>query len=131
MRVRRPALILLLFAAARIPLLIVRAPFFDELFTRWISANTFAGIVSALRWDSGPPLYYFVVHLLGDPSVAATRMLSLICAAISLALVILRLPEPRSGGGRRRISSYGLRLEPRILRSFAVLRRFAPSAASG
>jgi len=103
--VRRPALILLLFAAARIPLLIVRAPFFDELFTRWISAKTFAGIVSALRWDSGPPLYYFVVHLLGDHSVAATRMLSLICAAISLAFVILRLPEPRSGGGRRRISS--------------------------
>ena len=32
MSVRRPALILLLFAATRIPLLIVRAPFFDELF---------------------------------------------------------------------------------------------------
>jgi hypothetical protein len=85
----RPALILLLFAAARIPLLIVRAPFFDELFTRWISAKPFAGIVSALRFDSGPPLYYFVVRLLGGPSVTATRILSLICAAISL-IVILR-----------------------------------------
>jgi len=82
-------LILLLFAAARIPLLIVRAPFFDELFTRWISAKPFAGIVSELRFDSGPPLYYFVVRLLGDPSVTATRILSLICAAISL-IVILR-----------------------------------------
>jgi hypothetical protein len=81
-------LILLLFAAARIPLLIVRAPFFDELFTRWISAKPFAGIVSALRWDSGPPLYYFVVRLLGDPSVTATRILSLACAAISLILIL-------------------------------------------
>ena len=84
----RPALILLLFAAARIPLLLVRAPFFDELFTRWISAKPFAEIVAALRWDSGPPLYYFVVHLLGDPSVAATRVLSLVCAAISIVLIL-------------------------------------------
>jgi len=85
---RRPALIVLLFAAARIPLLIVRAPFFDELFTRWISAKPFAEIVSALRLDSGPPLYYFAVRLLGDPSVTATRVLSLLCAAISLILIL-------------------------------------------
>ena len=88
MSFRRPALILLLFAAARIPLLIVRAPFFDELFTRWISAKPFTGIVSALRLDSGPPLYYFAVHLLGDPSVTATRVLSLVCAAISLVVIL-------------------------------------------
>jgi hypothetical protein len=80
--------ILLLFVASRIPLLIVRAPFFDELFTRWISAKPFAGIVSALRWDSGPPLYYFVVRLIGDPSVTATRILSLLCGAISLILIL-------------------------------------------
>jgi hypothetical protein len=86
--VRRPALILLLFAAARIPLLIVRAPFFDELFTRWISAKPFAGIVSALRLDSGPPLYYFAVRLIGDPSVMTTRILSLVCGAISLILIL-------------------------------------------
>jgi len=85
---RRPALIVLLFAAARIPLLIVRAPFFDELFTRWISAKPFAEIVSALRLDSGPPLYYFAVRLLGDPSVTMTRVLSLLCAAISLVLIL-------------------------------------------
>ena len=84
----RPALVLLLFAAARIPLLIVRAPFFDELFTRWISAKPFTSIVQALRFDSGPPLYYFVVRLLGDPSVTATRILSLVCAAISLILIL-------------------------------------------
>ena len=88
MSFRRPALIVLLFAAARIPLLIVRAPFFDELFTRWISAKPFAEIVSALRLDSGPPLYYFAVRLLGDPSVTMTRVLSLICAAVSLILIL-------------------------------------------
>jgi hypothetical protein len=82
------ALILLLFAAARIPLLIIRAPFFDELFTRWISAKTFAGIVAALRWDSGPPLYYFVVRSIGDPSVTTTRILSFVFAAISLILIL-------------------------------------------
>src|SRR3954454_9526642 len=81
-------LIVLLFAAASIPLLIIRAPFFDELFTRWISAKPFTGIVSALRWDSGPPLYYFVVRLIGDPSVTATRILSLLCAAVSLILIL-------------------------------------------
>jgi hypothetical protein len=80
--------ILLLFAASRIPLLVVRAPFFDELFTRWIAAKPFTDIVGALRWDSGPPLYYFAVRLIGDPSVIATRILSLLCAAISLILIL-------------------------------------------
>jgi hypothetical protein len=86
--IRRPALIFLLFAAARVPLLIVRAPFFDELFTRWISAKPFTEIVAALKLDSGPPLYYFAVRLIGDPSVMATRILSLVCAAISLILIL-------------------------------------------
>jgi hypothetical protein len=87
---RRPALIVLLFAAGSIPLLIVRAPFFDELFTRWISAKPFTGIVAALRFDSGPPLYYFLVRLIGDPSVTAIRILSLLLTAISLVLILRR-----------------------------------------
>src|SRR5436305_14048711 len=74
-------LIVLLFAAASIPLLIVRAPFFDELFTRWISAKPFTGILAALRLDSGPPLYYFVVRLIGDPSVTAIRIVSRLFSA--------------------------------------------------
>ena len=84
----RLALILLLFAAARIPLLVLRAPFFDELFTRWIAGKSFAGILSALQQDSGPPLYYFAVHVLGDPSVVATRVLSLVCAAIAIVVIM-------------------------------------------
>src|SRR5438045_3967519 len=54
-------LIALVFLALRIALLIAREPFFDELFTVWISGKSFAGIVHALMNDSGPPLYYFVV----------------------------------------------------------------------
>jgi hypothetical protein len=66
----------------------VRAPFFDELFTRWIAGKSFAGILAALRLDSGPPLYYFVVHAMGDPSIVVTRVLSLVCAAISIVLIL-------------------------------------------
>src|SRR5229473_899337 len=72
-----------IFLGVRVLLLIHRAPFFDELFTRWIAGKSFAGILSALRHDSGPPLFYFAVHLLGDPPVEATRVLSLVCAAIA------------------------------------------------
>jgi hypothetical protein len=78
-----------LFLGARIPLLVLRAPFFDELFTHWIAGKSFAGILAALRHDSGPPLYYFVVHLFGDPSVVATRVLSLVCAAIAIVVILL------------------------------------------
>ena len=55
-----PFLIVALFLAARIPLLFVRQPFFDELFTHWIAAKSFGGILEALRFDSGPPLYWMV-----------------------------------------------------------------------
>jgi hypothetical protein len=82
------ALIVLLFTAARVLLLIHRAPFFDELFTRWIAGKSFAGILSTLRHDSGPPLYYFVVHLLGDPSVVETRVVSLLFAVLSVVLIL-------------------------------------------
>lgn len=81
-------LIGVLFLALRLPLLLVRAPFFDELFTRWVAAKSFAEILAALRYDSGPPLYYFVVHMLGDPAVAVTRVVSLLCAAISLSMIL-------------------------------------------
>ncbi|MEA2163580.1 MAG: mannosyltransferase [Thermoanaerobaculia bacterium] len=87
-RIHPSVLIAILFLALRIPLLAVRAPFFDELFTRWIAGKPFAEILAALRYDSGPPLYYFVVHMLGDPAVEATRVVSLLCAAISLSMIL-------------------------------------------
>ena len=77
-----------LFLIPRLALLFAREPFFDELFTRWMSARSFVGILAALRWDSGPPLYYFLVHLLGDPPVFALRLFSLLCACGMLALLL-------------------------------------------
>src|SRR5581483_10372006 len=88
--VHRSALIVALFFALRVPLLFLRRPFFDELFTRWISAKSFAGIVDALRYDSGPPLYYFIVHLIGDPSIVVLRCGSLLFATIALAALLAR-----------------------------------------
>src|SRR5260221_2306007 len=78
----------LLFLIPRLALLFAREPFFDELFTRWMGARSFAGILSALHSDSGPPLYYFIVHLLGDPPVIVLRGFSLLCACAMLALLL-------------------------------------------
>jgi hypothetical protein len=75
--------ILALFFALRVPLAHYRQPFFDELFTRWISAKSFNGIVAALRYDSGPPLYYFLVHLFGEG-----RLISLVASLIAIVLLL-------------------------------------------
>ena len=80
--------IVVLFLGVRIPLLFVRQPFFDELFTRWISERSFGGILQALHYDSGPPLYYFVVHLIGNPPVVVLRAMSLLFAMIALAALL-------------------------------------------
>jgi hypothetical protein len=81
--------ILILFLAPRMALLFGREPFFDELFTRWISAKSFAGILQALQYDSGPPLYYFVIHALGDPPLMVARALSLLFATIALVMLLV------------------------------------------
>jgi hypothetical protein len=82
------ALVFLLFLAARVPLLFLRQPFFDELYTQWITAKSFAGILDALRYDSGPPLYYWLLHLLGAPTVYTARCLSLVFSAVGLVAVL-------------------------------------------
>ena len=83
-RVAVGAAIAALFLAIRLVLWKVREPFFDELFTGWISRKTFGGIVGALRFDSGPPLYYFVVKVLAWP-----RGVSLAASFVAL-LAMLR-----------------------------------------
>ena len=86
----RVAGIVLLFFAPRIALLWFRQPFFDELFTRWIAARPFGGILEALHYDSGPPLYYFIVHLIGDPSIVILRCVSLLFATIALVALLMQ-----------------------------------------
>ncbi len=75
--------ILALFLALRLPLLRYRQPFFDELFTRWLSAKSFTDIVAALRYDSGPPLYYFLVHVFREG-----RLISLVASLIAIILLL-------------------------------------------
>jgi hypothetical protein len=86
----RVAGILFLFFAPRLALLSIRQPFFDELFTRWIAARSFGGILQALRYDSGPPLYYFIIHLIGNPPILVMRAVSLFFATIALAALLIR-----------------------------------------
>ena len=79
--------ILAVFFAFRIALLVVREPFFDELFTLWLARKPFGEILPALRFDSGPPLYYFLARI---PGVIALRALSLAFATVPLVLLLHR-----------------------------------------
>jgi hypothetical protein len=74
-----------LFFLTRIPLLFVREPFFDELWTVWLARKPFGEIVPALLLDSGPPLYYFLARI---PNVFALRCLSLVFATATLVLLL-------------------------------------------
>ena len=79
-----------LFAVLRLLQLAWRPPFFDELFTAWIASQPPDHILAALFRDSGPPLYYFVVHLAGGASwgVSAARVISLLAAAALFAAIL-------------------------------------------
>jgi len=82
-------MIVALFLAPRLALLYLRQPFFDELFTRWICAKPFVGIFQALHYDSGPPLYYFLIHLIGDPPLLVIRAISLLFSTIALVALLI------------------------------------------
>lgn len=75
------------FTLVRLALLIVREPFFDELFTVWLAKKPLTEILPALRFDSGPPLYYFLARI---PDVTALRVLSLVFAFVPLAILLAR-----------------------------------------
>jgi len=87
--VKRVIGIAALFFVPRVILLFLRQPFFDELFTRWISGQSLAGILHALHYDSGPPLYYCLIHLLGDPPVLVIRAVSLLFSTIALMALLM------------------------------------------
>jgi hypothetical protein len=87
------SLIVATFFATRLPLLFVRDFFYDELFTRWISAKSLVEIVRALRYDSGPPLFYFLVHALGNPPLLWVRAVSLVASAVALLALLARKHE--------------------------------------
>ena len=84
--------IAVLFFTLRLALLFGRDPFFDELFTAWLARQSVAHIIHALHFDSGPPLYYLIVHALGLRSVTALRWFSLICATGAAAAIVAYRP---------------------------------------
>lgn len=85
----RLAGLVVLFLIVRLVLLVVRDPFFDELFTVWMASRPFGEILPALLEDSGPPLYYFLARL---PNVFALRGLSLLFATAALIPVLRKSP---------------------------------------
>ena len=78
----------LLFLGPRLALLATRQWFFDELFTHWLAAHSLSSLIRLLRADSGPPLYYVLIHLIGNPPILATRLLSLAFALGSFAAMV-------------------------------------------
>jgi len=74
-----------LFVALRVALWLARQPFYDELFTVWIARKSFGEILAALRLDSGPPLYYFLVHLIPAP-----RAISFAASLVALLAMLRR-----------------------------------------
>src|SRR5438094_866007 len=114
---RSSFIVLLLFLAARVPLLFLRQPFYDELFTQWISAKSFAGILDALRFDSGPPLYYWLLVLLLPYARALAAAVVLYAPAVWLAL-----HQPRAAMGWMKAWAYpdALFVRPPMLLAIAI-----------
>lgn len=127
------AAITLLFAGVRGALLIIREPFFDELYTLWISARPLGEQWSALLHDSGPPLYYALVRAitLGHPALTEVRLISMAAAAALLAILFLA----RSLGPARWIAALLLAVFPAHVyfsteaRAYALAALFAGIAA--
>lgn len=75
------------FVAVRAALLLARDPFIDELYTVWLAQHPFSEIFQHLRFDSGPPLYYFIARA---TSVMALRWLSFAFALAAWLLIVTR-----------------------------------------
>lgn len=74
-----------LFVALRAAIAWSREPFFDELFSVWMARRPLSAILPALRYDSGPPLYYVIARF---DSVAWLRALSFMVSLVPFALLL-------------------------------------------
>ncbi|MGH9459081.1 MAG: hypothetical protein ACRD2J_15715 [Thermoanaerobaculia bacterium] len=115
--------ILVLFVALRLSLVFLRPAFFDELFTLWIAAQPLPDQFRALLSDSGPPLYYALVHFAGpgDPSLTSARIVSLLFAT---ALPVIVLAQ-RSWGAVRIVAALLLAVFPPHVYFAAEARAYA------
>ena len=120
--------VVLSFIVIRVILLVVREPFFDELYTVWMARRPVGEIVPALLADSGPPLYYFLARL---TDVFALRGLSLLFATGTLVLILSR----RSLGDARYVAAALLAFSPPAAlfavdaRAYALCGRFVAAGA--
>ncbi|MEO6488079.1 MAG: hypothetical protein ABIO78_09090 [Thermoanaerobaculia bacterium] len=79
--------IVLFFLALRVPMLLAREPFFDELLTVWYARKPLSQHWSILAGDSGSPLYLAIarlVQIFGEFSVTGGRLLSLVFGLAAL-----------------------------------------------
>lgn len=83
---RAAVALLAAFLLVRLFFLVVREPFFDELFTLWMAAKPLGEILPALRLDSGPPLYYLIARF---DDLGALRLLSLAFATAGFVALLL------------------------------------------
>lgn len=86
---RTAVALLVAFLLVRLWFLVVRQPFFDELFTLWMASQPFGEILPALRLDSGPPLYYLIAR---TTDLGALRLLSLAFATAAFVALLLWRP---------------------------------------
>lgn len=81
-------------AAARLLLAFERPLWADEVFTLDLARRTTAGILAALRLDSGPPLHYLAAKLVlapfpsPGPGDAAVRLLSVVASLLHVPLLV-------------------------------------------
>jgi hypothetical protein len=119
---RAAVALLAAFLLVRLFFLVVREPFFDELFTLWMAAKPLGEILPALRLDSGPPLYYLVARF---TDLGALRLLSLAFATAGFVALILW----RSLGPIRLVAAALLAVYPPAVIYAADARAYAMCAA--
>ncbi len=114
-------LIVSVFLAFRVAFLFIREPFFDDLFTIWIARQELPDLIAALRLDSGPPLYYVVMHFVsglfpsGEPAVEVVRYARWFSLAMSLLALIIFLLWARRIGRHRYLAALLLALFPPLI----------------
>jgi hypothetical protein len=75
----------------------LKPPWHDELFSRLLSAQPLPDILGLLRNDSGPPLYYFILHLWGKlmgggvPALRLFSALSILVAGVFFVRIMRRI----------------------------------------
>jgi len=115
------AAVVLVSLAVRVYLLLARPLWHDERYTAWISRQPPAGIVAALRQDSGPPAFYLLEQITGAAAAPASR--AWVLRAISFCAGLVLLAALAAGlRGRPRAAALAL------ASGFALLNLYAAEA---